>query len=1029
MYRHLRCLSVFNATLLISLSCPLQVVGNIGGSRAALAQAQTTEQRRDEALRLNQIGLQQLNQGQFREALETFQTVLVIFRAIGDRAGEGIILNNIGEVYRQLGVEQLPNALESFQQALDIYKEIGDREGIRTTLLQIQNVQKLSEMMRLMEESDRQFRQGKFREALATAQQSLVLFREMGDRSLEALQLNHIGNIYLALDRYPQALESYQKALAIHQELGERDRIGVTLTNIGDVYLNLSRYDQALESYQKALTIVRAVGDREGEGINLRGIGAAYMRLSQSTKALEYYQQALEIQRQIGDRQGEGATLTAIGTAYAGLSQYDQALEFLQQALKICREVNSRSGEAANLSSIGAVYRYLGQYAKALEFYQQALTIRQEIGDRSGEAITLSNLGTIYLDLGQEVQALKFLEQALAIHTELGKRQAEGTTLNSIGALFERTGRYTQALEFYQKVLAIRKEVGDRRGEAVTLNNIGGIYTDLAQYLKAVESFQQALGIFREASDSGGEGMILNNIGSVYRELNQYSQALEYYQQALAINQKIRDRKGEGVTLSNIGELYDSQGQYSQAETTLFAAIEVWESLRARDLKDDQKVSIFEQQAYTYRLLQRALVAQNKSEQALLIAERGRARALVELLDSKLSKKINNQTNIKHPNLREIKQIASQQNATLVQYSIVNEPLKVEGKQEWQQSKLYIWVIKPTGEIGFEQVDLKKSLNTSLQELVTTSRQSIGVRARSLYTEFDPTPAQTDRLKQLHKLLIEPIAPYLPTEPNQRIIFIPQNELFLAPFPALQDASGKYLIQKHTILTAPSIQVLQLTHEKRKAVSGNGAVVVGNPTMPSVTTKLGEPPQRLSNLPAAQKEATDIAQLLNTKALTGQEATKAGVLPKLSKARMIHLATHGLLDDFKGLGVPGAIALAPDGTGELNDGLLTSNEIFDLKLNAELVVLSACDTGRGQLTGDGVIGLSRSLITAGVPSVIVSLWSVPDAPTASLMTQFYQNLKQNPDKAIALRQAMLTTMEKHPNPRDWAAFTLIGEAQ
>lgn len=141
---------------------------------------------------------------------------------------------------------------------------------------------------------------------------------------------------------------------------------------------------------------------------------------------------------------------------------------------------------------------------------------------------------------------------------------------------------------------------------------------------------------------------------------------------------------------------------------------------------------------------------------------------------------------------------------------------------------------------------------------------------------------------------------------------------------------------------------------------------------------------------------------------------------------MIHLATHGLLDDFTGGGVPGAIALAPDGK---DNGLLTANEILDLKLNAELVVLSACDTGRGRVTGDGVVGLSRSLISAGVPSVIVSLWLVPDEPTASLMTAFYRQLQQNPDKASALRGAMLATMKQHPEPRDWAAFTLIGEAK
>ena len=143
----------------------------------------------------------------------------------------------------------------------------------------------------------------------------------------------------------------------------------------------------------------------------------------------------------------------------------------------------------------------------------------------------------------------------------------------------------------------------------------------------------------------------------------------------------------------------------------------------------------------------------------------------------------------------------------------------------------------------------------------------------------------------------------------------------------------------------------------------------------------------------------------------------------MSNARIIHLATHGLLDDFRQLGMPGAIALAPSGK---DDGLLTSSEILKLKLNAELVVLSACDTGRGKITGDGVIGLSRALIAAGVPTVIVSLWSVPDAPTAELMTEFYRQLQKNPDKVQALRQAMLATIKNHPDPRNWAAFTLIG---
>ena len=513
--------------------------------------------------------------------------------------------------------------------------------------------------------------------------------------------------------------------------------------------------------------------------------------------------------------------------------------------------------------------------------------------------------------------------------------------------------------------------------------------------------------------------------------MRQYPQALESFEKALAIHRTNNNKAEEGTTLSNIGGVYNTQGNYSQAETTLFAAIEVLESLRARDLKDDQKISIFETQASTYRFLQQALVAQNKFTQALLIAERSRGRALVELLDSKLPQNSSNQSNIKPPTLPELKQIASQQNATLVQYSIINAPFKVEGKEEWQQ-KLYIWVIKPTGEIAFKQVDLKKSLNKSLQDLVTSSRDDMDVRGRSL---FDATVVNsqsqnpTEKLKQLHKILITPIADLLPKEPNERVMFIPQESLFLVPFAALQDEQGKYLIEKHTILTAPSIQVLDLTHKQKYngQRSAKDVLIVGNPTMPKV--KIGDLEAKLTALNGAEKEAIQIAKFFNTEALTGSKATKTTVMQKMQQARIIHLATHGLLHDFKGFGVPGAIALAPDGKADdAIDGLLTAGEIFDMKLQADLVVLSACDTGRGDIKGDGVIGLSRSLIAAGVPSVLVSLWAVNDNSTAFLMTKFYRNLQQNPDKAVALRQAMLTTMKQYPNPKQWAAFTLIGEA-
>jgi len=736
------------------------------------------------------------------------------------------------------------------------------------------------------------------------------------------------------------------------------------------------------------------------------------------------------------DRKAEALRLTKVGLRQLDIGQVQEALQTFEQALVIYRAIGDRQGEGAVLNNIGLVYDNLGQYPQSLKYYEQSLVITKDIGDKAGEGAVLNNIGAVYDNLGQYPQALKYYEQSLVIRKEVGDKAGEGTTLNNIGEVYRNLGQYPQALKYYEQSLVIRKEVGDKAGEGTTLNNIGVVYTNLGQYPQALKYYEQSLAIHKKVSNKAVEGRTLNNIGLVYWNQGQYPQALKYFEQSLVIRKEVGDKAGEGTTLSNLGAAYNSLGQYADAQKTLFAAIEVAESLRP-GLSDASKIAIFEMQTGTYHLLQQALVAQNKTNTALEIAERGRARAFVELLAQRQSSNPNQQLTVKPPTIQQIKLIAKTQNATLVQYSIVNDPFKNQGKTEWRQSLLYIWVVKPTGEVAFKQVDLK-SLKTPLAELVTNSRKSLGVRGRGIVVVSPAESAVQDKnsanqLQQLHQILIEPIAQFLPTDPNSRVLFIPQSSLFLVPFAALKDEQGKYLIEKHTILTAPAIQVLELTHQQRQRVGaihksplqGKDALVVGNPTMPSLPDATGKL-QQLSSLPGAETEAKSIAKLLQTQPIIGASATKAAILPQLKTARIAHLATHGLLDDFKLSGVPGAIALAPSGN---DNGLLTASEIFDLKLNAELVVLSACDTGRGDIKGDGVVGLSRSLISAGVSSIIVSLWAVPDAPTASLMTEFYRQIQQNPNKATALRNAMLTTMKQHPNPRDWAAFTLIGEAE
>jgi CHAT domain-containing protein len=960
--------------------------------------AQTPDARKAEADRLFEQGIQQFHTSQFEAALQSWQQVLTIYREIKDRQREGRVLGNLGNAYHSLG--DYPKAIEYYQQVL-------------------------------------------------------VIARQIQDRQAEGMSLGNLGNAYYSLGAYTKAIEYSQQWLAIAQEIKDRESEGKALSNLGNAYHSLGDYAKAINYHQQVLVIARQIQDRQAEGMSLGNLGNAYRSLGEYTKAIEYSQQWLAIAREIKDRQNEGKTLGGLGLAYYFLGNYAKAIEYSQQWLAIAREIKDRRSEGKALGNLGNAYHSLGYHAKAIDYTQQVLAIAQEIKDRQTEGIALGALGIAYSSLGDYTKAIEYHQQYLALTREIKDRLGEGASLGYLGIAYSSLGDYAKAIEYHQQSLAIAREIKDRLGEGRSLGSLGIIYYSLGDYAKAIEYHQQNLAIAQEIGDKNGESASLGSLGIAYYSLGDYAKAIEYHQQSLAIAQEIGDKNGEGQSLNNLGATLLKSGSLTQSEKILHAGIETWEALRERlGNNDAYKVSIFEQQARTYRILQEVLIAQNNPNAALEIAERGRARAFAELLarrNTTTSDSANSaNSSITPPTIEQLRQIAKQQNATLVEYSIIYNNFTLEGKEESHESELYIWVIQPTGEITFGRSDLKplwQQQNTTLANLVNVARESIGVRRRGglgAIASLDEAD-QTRRFQQLHQLLIEPISDLLPTDPNARVVFIPQSSLFLVPFPALQGKDGKYLIEKHTILTSPSIQVLQLTHKQRQRLGansgsplqGNDAIVVGNPTMPSVPPEPGQPAKPLSSLPGAETEANAIAPLLNTKPLIGNLATKSAVVQLLPKARIIHLATHGLLDDVRGIG--SAIALAPDspssvpplsktGIGGVN-GLLTAEEILDMKLNAELVVLSGCDTGRGRITGDGIIGLSRSLISAGVPSVVVSLWQVPDAPTASLMTNFYQNLQKNPDKAQALRQAMLTTMKQHPNPRDWAAFTLIGEAQ
>jgi CHAT domain-containing protein/tetratricopeptide (TPR) repeat protein len=834
---------------------------------------------------------------------------------------------------------------------------------------------------------------------------------------LLSLNLNSLSaqttNSKIQADRQVKAAENLVKVNALPQaeiELGKALRFYQSTSDLKGqrlVLIRLSQLSYQQGEYLKAnqyLQQAQRIASREQESTVLSMQGLIKLEMGEYAQALPSLRAAQG--RLIPDLEAENRNRIGLGEALHGTGAYSQALALLQVAVK---SPGDRFSEARSINAIADVYFSLGQYEQAETSYQRALQARKSIGDRGGISRTLRNLGKVNL-------ALK---------------------------------KYQPALKNYQDAMEQMSGQRDFIGQMELLNDFGLLAIEQNNLSEAERYLQEALAATR-LSNGVGRGQTLTNLGYLHLRKNQFELAIENFEEGLAWARKQSDRAIEIKALTGLGEARLGLGQPQSAIEILQLGIQTFESLRP-GLRDRDKVALFDTNSHAYRLLQKAFVTQNQSDQALAIAERGRARAFIELLAQRQSDQNldRNREIVSQPpasqsaaqTLSQIQNIAKQSAATIVTYSIIYGSDRRETAQ-------YIWVIKPDGVIYFRQVNLQKTIKTSISTFANQSRSgaaigedspdlssfvlavrgnvtnktskkpNVGVtgrndtRSNNLVNSSNPPKPALISLQNAYQLLIQPIAELLPSDPEAKVIFIPQDSLFLIPFAALQDSNGKFLIEKHTVQISPSIEALSLLAKSNPNRQNKSAVVVGNPS---------PMPQKLEALPGSEVEAKAIAQVLKVQAIIGSSANKLNILDKIKQAPVIHFATHGLLNDREVL--QSALALSTSN----GDGLLTAAEIFDLKLEAELAILSACNTGRGKITGDGVIGLSRSLIAAGVSNVIVSLWSVPDQPTAELMTAFYMHWQKRPDKSHALRKAMLDTIQKYPNPRDWAGFVLVGK--
>ncbi len=297
--------------------------------------------------------------------------------------------------------------VELYGQLISKWQEIGDRENwnYRASLISLGNAYNSL---------------GEYQQAIDYHQQSLEIFRDIGDRNGEGLSLMNLGLAYFFQGQYPQAIDLFQQSLEIAREIGDRNTEGKSLANLGLAYLSLGQYPQAIDLFQQSLEIAREIGDRNTEGNSLSSLGSAYLSLGEYQQAIDYHQQSLEIAREIGDRNSQGKSIMNLGLAYGSLGDYRQAIEFFQQSLEISREIRDRNSQGKSIMNLGLAYLYQGQYPRAIEFFQQSLEISREIGDIRGEAIAWFYLGLALETVNRELDALGAYRNARELYQTMG---------------------------------------------------------------------------------------------------------------------------------------------------------------------------------------------------------------------------------------------------------------------------------------------------------------------------------------------------------------------------------------------------------------------------------------------------------------------------------------------------------------------------------------------------------------------------------------------------------------------------------
>ncbi|CAH3020182.1 unnamed protein product [Porites evermanni] len=526
--------------------------------------------------------------------------------------------------------------------------------------------------------------------------------------------------------------------------------------------------------------------------------------------------------------------------------------------------------------------------------------------------------------------------------------------------------------------------------------------------------------------NKGSEGAAYNNLGSAYHRLGDHKKAIEFHQQSLSIAKEIGDKHLEQNTYLSLGSPFYNLHDYRKAEDCYESSIKVFEEMRfLLQEKDEWKIS-FRDQLKTYSYLWISQLRQRKSKEALLTAERGRAQALADLMESQYgAKSTPSESKEQIERITNISSLISSPMAFLAEAFESVFFWVLQRDQEWQfiKGRKLSCTLEDMTNKAYEQIRATKPARCEDRSLDDPDNESIEDSSNrdANEKEFTSSQAGGDALKELYNVVIAPISHLIKDE---ELIIVPDGSSFLIPYAALLDQNSRYLSETLRIRMAPSLTSLRLLSECPEGRHcTTGALLVGNPWIETVRIE-GE---KIEQLPGAEKEVKMIGEILNVEPLIGKNATREQVLSKLNSVSLVHIAAHGSAER-------GEILLSPNhgspNPPEEKDCLLTMTDVLNAKLDAKLVVLSCCHSGRGKIKAEGgVVGIARAFLGAGARSVIASLWAIDDEATLTFMRHFYEHLVKGQSASKSLHEAMKMMRESDDfnAVKYWATFMLIGD--